>query len=48
MNFVGIKTKPQETPIDVIKETVERWGNTYNTTTIKLLSDQENADTVTA
>ena len=47
MNYVGIKTKPQETPIDVIKETVERWGNTYNTTTIKLLSDQENDDTVT-
>ena len=48
MNYVGIKTKPQETPIDVIKETIERWGNTYNTTTIKLLSDQEIDDTVTA
>jgi len=47
INYVGIKTKPQETPIDVIKETVERWGNTYNTTTIKFLSEPTIDDTVT-
>ena len=42
ISFVGLKTKPQETPIDVIKETVERWGNTYNTTTIKLKENENN------
>ena len=47
MNYVGIKTKPQETPIDVIKGTVERWGNTYNTTTIKLLNSNAIEDIVT-
>ncbi len=48
MNYVGIKTKPQETPVDVIKEIVERWGNTYNTTTIKLLNEPTQDDTITA
>jgi hypothetical protein len=47
MNYVGIKTKPQETPVDVIKETIERWGNTYNTTTIKFLSEPTIDDNVT-
>ncbi len=47
INYVGIKTKPQETPIDVIKETVERWGNTYNTTTIKFLSEPTIDDSIT-
>jgi hypothetical protein len=48
MNFVGIKTKPQETPVDVVKEEMDGWRGKYIRTTIKLLSDQENADTVTA
>jgi len=53
MNIVGIKTKPSETPIDVIKETYEREtfsGSkyTYTDTTIKLLSEQSDNDTVTA
>jgi len=47
INYVGIKTKPQETPIDVVKGTIERWGNKYNTTTIKLLNETEQDDTVT-
>ena len=48
MNYVGIKTKVQETPVDVIKGTVERWGNTYNTTTIKLLNDTTDDDIINA
>jgi hypothetical protein len=47
MNYIGIKTKPQETPIDVIKGTTERWGNTYNTTTIKFLSEPTIDDSIT-
>jgi hypothetical protein len=39
MNVVGINTKPQETPIDVVKETKEGWRGTYTDTTIKLLND---------
>lgn len=42
INYIGIKTKPNETPIDVIKGTIERWGNTYNTTTIKLKENENN------
>jgi len=49
MNYVGIKTTPQESPIDIVKTTHKNWaGQEYVRTTIKLLSDQENADTVTA
>jgi hypothetical protein len=53
MNVVGINTKPQETPIDVIKESFNRtdWrGNPYTETdtTIKLLNEQTNDDIVTA
>ena len=47
MTVVGINTKPQETPIDVIKGTVERWGNTYTTTTIKFLSEPTIDDNIT-
>ena len=42
ISYVGLKTKPNETPIDVIKGTIERWGNTYNTTTIKLKENENN------
>ena len=53
MNIVGIKTKPSETPVDVIKETYERESYTgskytYTDTTIKLLSEQSDNDTVNA
>jgi hypothetical protein len=39
MNYVGINTKPQETPIDVIKEVKQGWRGEYVDTTIKLLND---------
>ena len=39
VNFVGIKTTPQETPIDVVKEIQTDWaGREYTDTTIKLLT----------
>ena len=46
MNFVGIKTKPQETPIVVEKETKEGWRGTYVDTTIKLLNSNAVEDIV--
>ena len=49
INYVGIKTRPSETPIDVVKEIRQDWsGREHTYTTIKLLSDQSNDDTVTA
>jgi hypothetical protein len=49
MNIVGIKTKPQETPIDVVQTIHQDWtGKDYTRTTIKLLSEQTNDDTITA
>ena len=53
MNIVGIKTKPQETPVEVIKEREERkdyQGNTYiyTDTTINILPKQTNDDNITA
>ena len=49
MNYVGINTKPQETPIDIVKETRKDWsGRDYTRTTIKLLNEQLDNDTVTA
>jgi len=49
INYVGIKTKPQESPIDIVQETRTNWtGNPYTVTTIKLLSEQSDDDTVTA
>ena len=40
INYVGIKTKPQESPIDIVQETRTNWtGNPYTVTTIKLLND---------
>ena len=47
ISFVGLKTKPQESPVDIIKETKEGWNGTYVTTTIKLLSEQSDNDIVT-
>lgn len=34
MRFVGMKTIPQETPVDVIVEDVERWGRQWRSTNI--------------
>ena len=48
MNIVGIKTKPQETPIEVIKEVKTGWRGEYVDTTIKLLNQPTQDDTVTA
>jgi len=39
MNIVGIKTKPQETPVDVVKEEMDGWRGKYIRTTIKLLTE---------
>ena len=48
INYVGIKTKPQESPINIVQETRTNWtGNPYTVTTIKLLSEQSDDDTVT-
>ena len=46
INFVGLKTKPQETPIVVEKETKEGWRGTYVDTTIKLLNSNAVEDIV--
>ena len=48
INFVGLKTKPSETKINVVVETKEGWRGPYVTTTIKLLNDTTQDDTVTA
>jgi hypothetical protein len=39
IRFVGIKTKPSETEIDVIKEVKQGWRGEYIDTTIKLLTE---------
>jgi hypothetical protein len=49
ISFVGLKTKPQESPIDIVKTVHQNWqGQDYTRTTIKLLSEQSDDDTVTA
>jgi hypothetical protein len=48
INYVGIKTKPSETPIDIVQTVHQNWqGQDYTRTTIKLLSEQSDDDTVT-
>jgi hypothetical protein len=47
ISFVGLKTKPSETPVDVIKEQMDGWRGKFVRTTIKLLSEQTNDDNVT-
>ena len=43
INFVGLKTKPQESPIDIIQETRTAWNNhQYTHTTIKLKQNENN------
>ena len=42
INYVGIKTKPNETPIDIVEETNTNWqGEKYTRTTIKFLSEPD-------
>jgi hypothetical protein len=47
MNIVGIKTKPQETPVEVIKEVKQGWRGEYVDTTIKLLNNNIVDDSIT-
>jgi hypothetical protein len=46
INFVGLKTKPQETPIVVEKEKLKGWRGEYINTTIKLLNSNAVEDIV--
>ena len=46
INFVGLKTKPQETPIVVEKEKLKGWHGEYISTTIKLLNSNAVEDIV--
>ena len=49
INFVGINTKPKESPINIVQTIHQDWtGKDYTRTTIKLLSEQSDNDTVTA
>jgi len=41
INYVGIKTKPSETPIDIIEETKTNWtGQEYTIKTINILTEK--------
>ncbi len=42
INYVGINTKPKETPIDVIQEEMDGWRGKYTRTTIKLKENENN------
>ena len=43
INYVGIKTKPQESPIDIVETTHKAWnGQDYTRTTIKLKENENN------
>jgi hypothetical protein len=43
INFVGLKTKPSESPIDIVEETRTDWHNReYIYTTIKLKENENN------
>ena len=40
INYVGIKTKPQESPVDIVETVHKNWqGVNYTRTTIKLLNE---------
>ena len=48
INFVGIQTKPKESPIEIVEKVYQDWhGRDYTRTTIKLLNDTTQDDTVT-
>ena len=41
ISFVGLKTKPQESPVDIVEEIRQNWtGNNYTVTTIKLKENE--------
>jgi hypothetical protein len=43
INYVGLKTKPQESPIDIVETTHQNWqGVNYTRTTIKLKQNENN------
>ena len=43
INYIGIKTKPSESPIDIVEETRTNWsGKEYTYTTIKLKENENN------
>ena len=43
INFVGLKTKPQETPVDIVETVHQDWvGRDYTRTTIKLKENENN------
>jgi hypothetical protein len=40
ISFVGLKNKPQETPIDIVQEQLTNWtGEKYTRSTIRFLSE---------
>jgi hypothetical protein len=47
ISFVGLKTKPQESPIDVVQEEMDGWRGKYTRTTIKFLSEPTIDDSIT-
>jgi len=48
INYVGINTKPKETPIDIVETTHQDWqGVNYTRTTIKFLSEPDVNDSIT-
>ena len=43
INYVGINTKPKETPIDIVETVHQDWtGRDYTRTTIKLKQNENN------
>ena len=48
ISFVGLKTKPQESPIDIVETVHQNWqGVNYTRTTIKFLSEPDVNDSIT-
>ena len=46
INFVGLKTKPQESPIDIVETVHQDWhGRDYTRTTIHLKQNENNVFT---
>jgi len=42
INYVGIQTRPSETPIDITEEHLTNWaGNKYTRKTIRFLSEPD-------
>ena len=42
LNYVGLKTKPSETPIDIVQEQLTNWsGEKYTRSTIRFVSEPD-------